>query len=143
MARIYCYDGDCGLTANQLLWIIASETAMEELGLDDVAAAFGIVTGANIIPTRTKPGGATKNTSILSLLLRRALKKRRFPGGYRAPSIVGWRPPHIRRTPSIAAFIARAIPVAGWAYTAAELGLIGYKTVVTYNSIVSTEDQVF
>lgn len=143
MARIYCYDGDSGLTANQLLWIIASETAMDELGLDDAAAAFSIVNGANIIPTRTKPGGATKNTSTLSLLLRRTLRKRRFPGGYRAPSIVGWRPPRIRRTPSIAAFIARAIPVVGWAYTAAELGLIGYKTVLIYNSIVSTEDQVF
>lgn len=57
MARIYCYDGDCGFTANQLLWIIASETAMEELGLDDVAAALSIVTGANIMPTRAKPGG--------------------------------------------------------------------------------------
>jgi len=32
---------------------------------------------------------------------------------------------------------------AGWAYTAAEPGLIVYKTVVTYNSVVSTEDQVF
>lgn len=75
--------------------------------------------------------------------MRRALKKRRFPGGYRAPSVVGWLPPSIRRTPSVGAFIARAIPVVGWAYTAAELGLVGYKTVVIYNSIVSSEDQVF
>ncbi|RMO12023.1 hypothetical protein ALQ31_01680 [Pseudomonas amygdali pv. morsprunorum] len=34
-------------------------------------------------------------------------------------------------------------PSAGWAYTAAEPGLIAYKTVVTYNSVVSSEDQVF
>ncbi|KPB28261.1 putative phage membrane protein [Pseudomonas syringae pv. aceris] len=32
---------------------------------------------------------------------------------------------------------------AGWAYTAAEPGLIACKTVVTEDSIVSTEDQVF
>ncbi len=32
---------------------------------------------------------------------------------------------------------------AGWAYTATEPGLIACKTVVTEDSIVSTEDQVF
>jgi len=37
----------------------------------------------------------------------------------------------------------RAIPVIERAYTAAQLGLISYKTVVTYNAIVRPEDQVF
>lgn len=143
MTRTYCYDGDCGITANQLLWVIAAETAMEELGISDAASALAIVSGANIIPTRTKPGGAVKDTSIASIVFRRALRKSRFPGGYRAPTIVGWNPPRLRRTPNVGAFIARAIPVVGWAYTAAELGIIGYKTVALYNSLVSSEDQVF
>lgn len=46
MARIYCYDGDCGLTANELLFVIATEVAMDEFGLDDVGAALSIVLGA-------------------------------------------------------------------------------------------------
>ncbi|AVB12492.1 MULTISPECIES: STM2901 family protein [Pseudomonas syringae group] len=143
MPRIYCYDGDCGLTADQLLWTIAIETTMEEFGIDDIAAALSIVSGANVIPTRRKAGGTIKNTSVASIVSRRIFRKRKFPGGYRAPTIVGWRPPTVRVTPYIGAFVGRAIPVVGWAYTAAELGLIGYKTVVAYNAIVSAEDQVF
>lgn len=143
MPNIYCYDGDCGLTADQLLWVIAAETTMEEFGLDDVASALAIVSGANVIPTRGKPGGAIPNTSVASVLSRRVLRKTKFPGGYRAPTVVGMWPPRLRRTPYLAAFVGRAIPVFGWAYTVAELGLIGYKTVVTYNAIVRPEDQVF
>ena len=116
---------------------------MEEFGLDDIAAALSIVSGANVIPTRRKPGGAIKNTSVASIVSRRISRKRKFPGDYRAPTIVGWRPPTVRMTPYIGAFVGRAIPVVGWAYTAAELGLIGYKTVVSYNAIVCAEDQVF
>lgn len=52
-------------------------------------------------------------------------------------------PPRVSLTPYIGAFVGRAIPVVGWAYTAAELGLIGYKTVTLYDSIVDPEDQVF
>lgn len=143
MPNIYCYDGDCGLTADQLIWVIAAETTMEEFGIDDIASALAIVSGANVIPTRGKPGGAIPNTSIASVLSRRMLRKVKFPAGYRAPTLVGAWPTRLRRTPYIASFIGRAIPVVGWAYTAAEFGLIGYKTVVTYNAIVRSEDQVF
>ncbi|WP_005888930.1 MULTISPECIES: STM2901 family protein [Pseudomonas syringae group] len=143
MARIYCYDGDCGLTANELLFVIATEVAMDEFGLDDVGAALSIVLGANIIPTRAKPGGAINNTSIMSIVMRRTLNNRKFPGSFRAPSLTGWFPPHLRWTRSIGGFIARATPVIGWSYTAYELGKIGYITVNTYNSIVDEQDQVF
>lgn len=143
MARIYCYDGDCGYSADQLLWVIAVEVAMDELGIDDVSAALSIVLGANIISTRQKMRGAIVGTSVISLVMRRLLKDRRFPNGKRLPTIVGYRPPKIKYTKSVGGFIARAIPVAGWAYTAAQLGVVGYKTVTTYNSIVDSADQVF
>lgn len=143
MARIYCYDGDCGITADDLLLVIAIEVAMAEFGLDDVGAAMSIVLGANILPTRAKFGGAVKGTSIMSVVTRRLLNNRRFPGNFRAPSIIGWMPPRLRWTRSIAGFIARATPVIGWGYTAYELGKIGYITVTTYNGIVDEQDQVF
>lgn len=143
MARIYCYDGDCGYSADQLLWVIAVEVAMDELGIDDVSAALSIVLGANIISTRGKFSGAIKGTSVMSLVMRRLLRNKKFPNGKRVPTIVGYRPPSIKYTRSVGAFIARAIPVAGWAYTAAQLGIVGYKAVTTYNSIVEPADQVF
>lgn len=87
MSKTYCYDGDCGLDASQLFWLIAVETTMQEFGLDDVAAAMAIVSGANFVPTRRKPMGAINNTSIASIVSRRLFRKRKFPGGYRAPSL--------------------------------------------------------
>ena len=74
MPRRYCYDGDCGLDKDHLIILIAVETAMDEFGITDIAAALAIVSGANIIPTRAKFRGARPNTSIASLLSRRALR---------------------------------------------------------------------
>ncbi|KAA8689127.1 MULTISPECIES: STM2901 family protein [Pseudomonas syringae group] len=142
MARIYCYDGDGGYTANHLLWVIAIEVTMEELGIDDAAAAFAVVIGSNVIPTRGKFANAVSGTSVISLVLRRLLRGKTFPKGQRWPTIVGYWP-KIRWTKSVGAFIARAVPVLGWTYTATQLGIVGYKTVTVYNSIVDPSDQVF
>ncbi|PWU29454.1 MULTISPECIES: STM2901 family protein [Pseudomonas] len=144
MSRIYCYAGECGFTATDLFWTIAIETTLEELGLDDVAAALAIVGGMNIVaPPRGKLAGTTPNTSLLSLHLRRVLKKKRFPGNLRLPTLTGWGPPRVAYTRSVGAFIARAVPVAGWAYTVAEIGTIAYKIVRKYDSLVSAEDRFF
>ncbi|WP_024695877.1 STM2901 family protein [Pseudomonas syringae] len=143
MAALYCYEGECGLSADDVLLVVAIEMTMIEFGLDDVAAALGIVLGANILPTRAKFTGAVKGTSIMSIVTRRLLSNRKFPGGFRAPSITGWKPPKLRWTRSMGGFIARAVPVVGWSYTAYELGTIGYKTVITYNAIVDEQDRIF
>lgn len=61
--RTYCYVSECGLSADELWWLIVTETLMEELGLDDIGAAIAIASGANMVPTRAKPGGAIPRTS--------------------------------------------------------------------------------
>ncbi len=141
MTRTYCFEGDCGLEADQLWWLIATETLMEEFGITDIAAAVAIVSGANMVPTRAKPGGAIPRTSIASLLARRLSRKRRLP--FRVPTLTGFFPPSIRMTSKAGAVIGRAIPVVGWAYTAFELTTVAVKTVRKYNAVVEPEDRVF
>ena len=139
--RTYCYGVDCGLSADEIWWLIATETLMEEFGLDDIAAAVAIVSGANIVPTRAKPGGAIPRTSLASILARRLTYKRHLP--FRVPTLTGFFPPSIRMTAKAGAVIGRAIPVFGWAYTAYELSSVAIKTVQKYNAVVDPEDQAF
>ncbi|MFJ3521644.1 STM2901 family protein [Pseudomonas sp. NPDC090203] len=141
MSNTYCYEYDCGLTAEQLWWLIATETLMEEFGLDDILAATAIVSGANIVPTRAKPSGAVPRTSLASLLARRLSRKRNLP--FRVPTLTGFFPPNIRMTSKAGAVFGRAIPVVGWAYTAYELTSVAIKTLKKYNAIVKPEDQAF
>ncbi|HXR00754.1 MAG TPA: hypothetical protein VN798_10220 [Pseudomonas sp.] len=114
---------------------------MEEFGIDDIVAAVAVVSGANIVPTRTKPGGAIPRTSIASLLARRLTRKRHLP--FRVPTLIGFFPPNIRMTGKVGAVFGRAIPVFGWAYTAYELTAVAIKTVQKYNAVVDPEDQAF
>lgn len=139
--RTYCYETDCGLSADELWWLIATETLMEELGVDDIAAAVAIVSGANIVPTRAKLGGAIPRTSLASILARRLTYQRRLP--FRVPTLTGFFPPGIRMTAKAGAVFGRAIPVFGWAYTVFELTAVAIKTVHKYNAIVDAEDQAF
>ncbi len=141
MSRLYCYEGECGLSADQLWWLIAIETLMEELEITDVAAAIAIVSGANIVPTRAKPQGAIPRTSIASVLARRLARKRRLP--FRMPTLTGFFPPSLRMTSKIGSIAGRAIPVFGWAYTAYELGKVAVISVKKYNAVVDGADQVF
>jgi hypothetical protein len=141
MTRLYCYEGDCGLNPEQLWWLIATETLMEEFGITDIAASVAIVAGANIVPTRTKPGGTIPKTSIASLLARRLTRKRHLP--YRMPTLTGFFPPNVRMTKNAGAVIGRAIPVLGWGYTAYELMTVAIKTIRKYNAVVDHEDQAF
>jgi hypothetical protein len=141
MIKTYCYDYECGLSAEELWWLIATEILMEEFGLDDIAAAIAIASGANIVPTRAKPTGAVPRTSLASILARRLAFKRRLP--LRVPTLTGFFPPHIRMTSKVGAVAGRAIPVVGWAYTFFELTSVLIKTIERYNAIVDPEDQAF
>lgn len=54
------------------MWIVI-DTTKEQLGIDDIIGAIAIISGQPVISTRGKPSGATKGTSVASLVSRQAI----------------------------------------------------------------------
>jgi len=65
----YCYNGMSGLSAGELFFWIMADKALQQLGVQDVAAMFAIIAGQPILPTRGKFSGATKGTSVVSVVV--------------------------------------------------------------------------
>ena len=86
-------------------------------------------------------GGATRGTSIASVVSRRILNidlKMRLPM-ITGSSIRGLR---IALTKNLGAFVGRSVPVVGWVIVANDVVQIFFKSVLTYNSMVSPEDRL-
>ena len=78
----YSYELQQGLSPAELFFWIVVDKTLEQLGASDVAAAFAVVAGQPIIPTKAKVGGATRGTSIASVVSRKVLNidlKTRLP----------------------------------------------------------------
>jgi hypothetical protein len=143
MSHTYNYGGQSGLTPAELFFLIAFEETCAEVGLDDAEAMILILTGWPFIPTRAKPKGATKNTSIASLWTRST-----FRYEFRKKILPTFTLGSIKRlrwilTHKLSTFIGRTLPGVGWVLLAGDAYRIVYHTVSKYNRIVSPEDRVF
>lgn len=143
MNNTYNYGSHKDLEPTELFLFIAVERTCEQLGIDDVEYIILIFSGLPILPTRAKPLGATKGTSIASVmsrsLFRYELKKKVLPT-FTLNSIkrLRWILTH-----KLSTFVGRTLPGVGWVLLANDVAQIGYHTVIQYNRIVSPEDRVF
>jgi hypothetical protein len=115
---------------------------MTHLGLDDVVAMSAILAGQPWIPTRAKPGGATKGTSLASKTLSRTLNVR-LP--FRLPTLTGRNLASIRVmfTNNLGRFAGRAVPVLGWIWMAYDVSHILWTAVNRYNRIAVPADRLW
>ena len=77
--------------------MIFCEEVAEQLDIDDFGAIVAILSGRNVLTTRTKPRDALKGTSYASRAARRVFPKAKFPFGIKLPTIVGGYPPRTAR----------------------------------------------
>jgi hypothetical protein len=107
----------------------------------DVAAAFAILAGQPLLPTRSKFGGATKGTSIASIASRQVLN---YDLKFRLPTLTGASLSTLRisLTRNLGAFVGRSVPVVGWVIVAHDVVQIMWNTVATFNCLVLPEDRL-
>ncbi len=143
MSNTYRYGVHQGLTPPELFFLVAIDEACEEWSVDDIGAVAAILAGQNWIPTRAKPRGATRGTSIASKLSRRYLD---FDLKWRIlPTLTNASVSRLRiiMVRNIGKFVGRAVPVVGWVIAARDVTAIGMNTIRSYNRLVRKEDRVF
>lgn len=134
----YFYHGQVNLTAGELFDVIFLEQFCDELGIGITSGAT-ILAGQPWLETRTKPGTATKGTSIISKYARMLLKNTKVPFGLRIKTSVGIR---MRTTNSLAAVIARYVPWLGSFELINSLYQVSRKTQNKFNLIARPEDRI-
>jgi hypothetical protein len=78
----YFYNQQANLSCSELFFWIAVDKTLEQLGVKDIGAVFAILAGQPVIPIRAKVAGATKGTSVASVVCRQILNydlKMRLP----------------------------------------------------------------
>jgi hypothetical protein len=139
--RLYNFQEHRGLTSGALFLYIALDETRKCLGLDDLTAAASWFLGQNNVPVSGKMKTATEGTSVISIFMRQIIKKQ---SPVRLPTIT-WatiRSLRFAYTKSLAAFVGRAIPVAGGIFMAYDVSIIIVRTIKTYNAVVSQEDRL-
>lgn len=143
MSDTYSYGSHKDLEPTELFLFIAVDQTCEQLGINDVESVILILSGLPILPTRAKPLGATKGTSVASVmsrsLFRYELKKKVLPT-FTLSSIkrLRWVLTH-----KLGVFIGRTLPGVGWVLLANDVYQIAYQTVLRYNRMVLPADRVF
>jgi hypothetical protein len=74
MGNAYNYGRHRNLTPSELFLFIAVGETCDQLGIDDVEAVILILSGLPFLPTRAKPAGATKGTSVASAMSRSLIR---------------------------------------------------------------------
>ncbi|KVC98518.1 hypothetical protein WL28_18705 [Burkholderia ubonensis] len=143
MSNTYNYGTHTGLEPTELFLFIAVDQTCEQLGINDVEYVILILSGLPILPTRAKPLGATKGTSLASVMSRAVFRyelKRKVLPTFTLNSMkrLRWILTH-----KLSTFVGRTVPGVGWALLANDVYQIAHHTVVRYNRIVSPEDRVF
>jgi hypothetical protein len=69
----YRYQDKINLTCAELFFWITVEKTLEQLGVEDIGAVLAILAGQPILSTRAKVGGATRGTSVASVVGRQML----------------------------------------------------------------------
>jgi hypothetical protein len=138
---MYSYNQQSNLSRPELFFWIAVDKTLEQLGVEDIGAVFAILAGQPIIPTRAKVAGATKGTSIASLVSRQVLN---YDLKIRLPMLTGSsiKTLRIALTKNLGAFVGRSVPVVGWIIIANDVVRIIWNTVTTYNILALPEDRI-
>jgi hypothetical protein len=143
MNNTYNHGTHGNLPPVELFLFIAVDETCSQLGIDDVEAVLLILSGLPFLPTRAKPMGATKGTSVASVmsrsLFRYELKKKVLPT-FTWGSVKRFR---LILTHRLGVFVGRTIPGVGWALLAIDAWQITNHTVTKYNRLVMPEDRVF
>lgn len=141
MGNAYNYGRHRNLTPSELFLFIAVGETCDQLGIDE--AVILILSGLPFLPTRAKPAGATKGTSVASAmsrsLIRYELNNKVLPT-FALNSIKRFR---WILTHRLSVFVVRTIPGVGWVLLASDVCHITYHTVRKYNLSVTPEDRVF
>lgn len=135
-----------GLIANLFreelfLWVAVDQT-LEQLGGVDAAAAVAVLPGQPFLPTRGKFAGATKGTSVASVVSRNLIKHQ-LP--FALPTLTGTTPATLKITftKSLGAFVGRLVPGVGWTILAYDVVQIIRNTVSLYNIRARQEDKLW
>lgn len=138
----YSYNTLTNLSREELFFWIAVDQTLEQLGGADIAAAAAVLSGQPFLPTRGKFAGATKGTSVASVVSRHLLKQQ-LP--FALPTLTGasLSTLKITFTKSLGAFVGRLVPGVGWSILAYDVVQIIRKTLFQYNTRVRKEDQLW
>jgi hypothetical protein len=101
---------------------------------------FCVIAGLPILATRGKFTGATKGTSVASVVSRRVLTfdlKRRVLPTVTTQSIKAFRIIFVK---NLGAFAGRTVPVVGWLILAYDVVAITEASVTEYNRCVSSNE---
>ena len=132
-----------GSHTRRAFFFVAVEETCARAGIDDVEAVILILAGWPVLPTRQKFGGATKGTSVASVMARSIFRhqlNRKVLPTVTLQSIKSFR---IILTRKLSVFVGRAVPGVGWALLARDVFAIVHGTISRYNGLVRNEDRVF
>ncbi|RQP40096.1 MULTISPECIES: STM2901 family protein [Burkholderia cepacia complex] len=138
----YSYLSHQNLTPAELFFFVAADETCKQVGIDDVEAIILILSGLPILPTRAKPLGATKGTSVASVMSRSVFRyelKRKVLPTVTLGSIKRLR---VILTHRLAVFVGRTLPGVGWVLLAKDAFCIVRNTISRYNLIAKPEDRV-
>ena len=139
----YSYQNAPDLTPSELFFLIAADEICKQIGIDDVEAVVLILSGLPILPTRAKPSGTTRGTSVASVMSRSLFRyefKRKVLPTVTLNSIKRLR---IILTHRLAVFVGRTLPGVGWVMLRTDVFHIVRSTIYRYNRIVKPEDRIF
>jgi hypothetical protein len=138
----YTYSTLTNLTREELFLWIAVDQTLEQLGGVDAAAAIAVLSGQPFLLTRGKFAGATKGTSVASVVSRHLIKHQ-LP--FALPTLTGatLSTLKITFTKSLGAFVGRLVPGVGWTILAYDVVQIIRNTVFQYNLRSRQEDKLW
>ncbi|HIB9764845.1 TPA: STM2901 family protein, partial [Klebsiella aerogenes] len=118
------------------------DTAAIHFGVDNIMTIALIMLGQPIKNTRTKPGGATKGTSILSHELRKVFHN---DLKVRLPTLTNQSIRNLRWSyvTNLGAFVGRWIPILGIIYLTGDVIYVSIKATTKYNSIARGDDKLW
>ncbi|HED2261650.1 TPA: hypothetical protein R4Y10_005090, partial [Klebsiella aerogenes] len=129
-------------SSHELLFWIFLDTAAIHFGVDDIMTIALIMLGQPIKNTRTKPGGATKGTSILSHELRKVFHN---DLKVRLPTLTNQSIRNLRWSyvTNLGAFVGRWIPILGIIYLTGDVIYVSIKATTRYNAIARGDDKLW
>ncbi len=136
------YKNQQDLTSIELFFLIAADETCKQANIDDVEAVVLILSGLPILPTRAKPAGTTRGTSVASVMSRSIFRyefKRKVLPTVTLKSI---KPLRVILTHRLAVFVGRTIPGVGWVLLATDGFHIVRNTIYRSNQIVKPEDRI-
>ena len=142
MSNLYNYNTLANLSREELFLWIAIDQTIEQLGGVDIAAAAAVLSGQPFLPTRGKFGGATRGTSVASVVSRQLLRQR-MP--FALPTITGASLSTLKVTftRSLGGFVGRLVPGVGRTILAYDVVQIMRKTILKYNTLARKQDKLW